>query len=122
MYATMTIVQDGPVIRHCRGRVLGRSIVATLPDYARDVVVLHALQSLRCWIRTEDQRTLHHVDMRAGGPALAYALQRWLDQGVCSLESAAASELLEQLESWGSHNKYNRLAQGQPFPLPLLST
>ena len=53
MYATLTIVQDGPVIRHCTGRVLGRSIVATRPDYVRDVVVLRALQSLRCWIRTE---------------------------------------------------------------------
>ena len=95
VYATLTLIQDGPLIRFCKGRVLGRGIMSITPDYAREVVVLHAMISLRSWLQTEDQRTLQNIDMRAGDPSLVYALQRWLDQGVCSLESAAASELLE---------------------------
>ena len=116
VYATLTLIQDGPSIRYCKGRVLGRSTVATTPNYAREIVVLHAMMSLRSWLQTEDQRTLQNIDMRAGDPSLVYALQRWLDQGVCSLESAAASELLEIITHANEWLKVNLSLR--PFYLP----
>ena len=96
-YATMVIVQDGDFVCRCQGRVLGRSILDTIPESARDSVILHATQSLKSWLETTDQNTIQDIDMRAGDPSTVYAIRHWYELGSCSLESSVAPDLLDTI-------------------------
>ena len=97
VYATIAIIMDGSRVPLCSGFAHGRSVTESAPIFIQEAEVLHALRVLREWIAPIDQRVIQFINIRAGGASANYQIREWMENGQCTMTSAAAAGVLSEL-------------------------
>ena len=97
IYSTIVTLNGNGKDAFTSGYVHGRETQETTPVYIQEVVVLHALRSLRDWITTTDQMLVQNIIIFAGPSLVHYHIKKWMQGGVCQLESAAASGITQEV-------------------------
>ena len=114
--ATVVILKTDQRARFCSGYVHGTKAGESGAVYMGEAVVLHALRVLKEWLLPVDQSLIQHVNILAGGALVHYQIQEWMTHGKCTLQSAAASGLVKDLQEMSEwlHIKTSY----RPFYLP----
>ena len=114
--ATVVILKTDYKARFCSGYVHGVSVGESGEVYMQEAAVLHAFRVLREWLSPIDQTLLQHVNMLAGSALVHYQIREWLTHGKCTLQSAAAPGLVNDLQRLGEWLQTD--LSYRPFRLP----
>ena len=96
--ATLTYIRVNGEFLFGSGYIHGQIVTPLLPQYLREVAVLHALRALREWMQTvRDRGLIQHVNIRAGSALVCHQIARWFRGHGCALASSAASGLVQEL-------------------------
>ena len=88
----------------------------TTPTYIGEVSILHALRILKEWMGTIDQKLLQNINLHAGAAGACRQIESWMGGKICSLESPAASGIIQELQDLPNWNGVNIALN--PFYLP----
>ena len=97
--ATVVVIMANGGMLKGNGVIHGQTTMEYLPDYAHEVSVLHALRTYKDWMQQMEPRLIQKVNIRAGTGSICYQLEKWMKGGICTLKTAAASNLLEEIQN-----------------------
>ena len=101
--ATLVVIMANGRVLRGEGIIHGQATTESLPEYAQEVSVLHALRAFRTWMHGMEQTLIQKVNVRAGTATICCHIDNWMKGGICNLSSVAASGILgeiQQLPTW----------------------
>ena len=73
--ATLVVIMANGRVLQGDGVIHGQATTENLPEYAQEVSVLHALRTLRNWMRSMEQKLLQKANIRAGTAAICCQIE-----------------------------------------------
>ena len=94
LMATLVLLTANQRVLKTGGFIRGQAAGDSLPMFAHEV--LH-MQVLKSWVATIDQQLFQKINIAAGDAATCYQIEKQAGGGICGIQPAAASELLQEI-------------------------
>ena len=105
VFTTQTMLWNQGCLILRDGIVCGKSIISPRPSYINEITLLHALQTVREWLRKGEESRKQQITVEAGDPATTYYVQKWMQQDYAALNSAVTSDLMQTISQLDDMNQ-----------------